>query len=158
MFASCSWLFLIFTFGFTHFKLGFSTLCHQIPFDIFYRFDGLSTYAWREQSEKCVFAFYPIICIRTRSWDFIWKKLLEGIKKCVICSQHTVKFIYSEKATKICEIFSLLLSYAVPVKSKVKIAQNFVAFSEYMNFKVHSFLDQCTLHNLLRLGYMKVVF
>ena len=25
--------------------------------------------------------------------------------------------------------------YLVPVKSKVKISQNFVAFSEYMNFK-----------------------
>ena len=46
-----------------------------------------------------------------------------------------IKFIYSEKATKICEIFSLLLSYAVPVKSKVKISQYFVAFSEYMNYK-----------------------
>ena len=31
-----------------------------------------------------------------------------------------VKFIYSEKATKFCEIFTLLLSYVVPVKSKVK--------------------------------------
>ena len=45
-----------------------------------------------------------------------------------------VKFIYSEKATKFCEIFTLLLSYVVPVKSKVKILQNFVAFSEYINF------------------------
>ena len=45
-----------------------------------------------------------------------------------------VKFINSEKATKFCEIFTLLLSYVVPVKSKVKISQNFVAFSEYMNF------------------------
>ena len=45
-----------------------------------------------------------------------------------------LKFIYSEKATKFCEIFSLLLSYVVPVESKVKISQNFVAFSEYMNF------------------------
>ena len=45
-----------------------------------------------------------------------------------------VKFIYSEKATKFCEIFTLLLSSVVPVKSKVKISQNFVAFSEYMNF------------------------
>ena len=27
------------------------------------------------------------------------------------------------------------MSYVVPVKSKVKISQNFVAFSEYMNFK-----------------------
>ena len=46
-----------------------------------------------------------------------------------------LKFIYSEKATKFCEIFTLLLSYVVPVKGKVKISQNFVAFSEYMNFK-----------------------
>ena len=46
-----------------------------------------------------------------------------------------VKFIYSEKATKFCEISALLLSYVVPVKSKVEISQNFVAFSEYMNFK-----------------------
>ena len=46
-----------------------------------------------------------------------------------------LKFIYySEKATKSCEIFLLLLSYVVPVNSKVKISQNFVAFSEYMNF------------------------
>ena len=51
-----------------------------------------------------------------------------------------VKFIYSEKSTKFCEIFTLLLSYAVPVKSKVNILQNFVAFSEYFNFnKVHIF-------------------
>ena len=39
-----------------------------------------------------------------------------------------------EKATKFCEISTLLLSYVVPVKSKVEISQNFVAFSEYMNF------------------------
>ena len=45
-----------------------------------------------------------------------------------------VKFIYSEKAKKCCEIFTLLLSYVVPVKSKVKILKNIVAFSEYMNF------------------------
>ena len=43
-----------------------------------------------------------------------------------------LKFIYSEKATKFCETF--LLSYVVPVKSKVTISQNFVASSEYMNF------------------------
>ena len=45
---------------------------------------------------------------------------------------YLVKFLYSEKVTKFCEIFTLLLSYVVPVKSKVKISQNFVAFSEYM--------------------------
>ena len=45
-----------------------------------------------------------------------------------------LKFIYSEKATTFCEISTLLLSYVVPVKSKVEILQYFVAFSEYMNF------------------------
>ena len=44
-----------------------------------------------------------------------------------------VKFIYSEKATKFCEISTVDLSYVVPVKSTVEIAQNFVAFSDYMN-------------------------
>ena len=37
-------------------------------------------------------------------------------------------------ATKVWEFFTLILSYVVPIKSKVKISQNFVAFSEYMNF------------------------
>ena len=45
-----------------------------------------------------------------------------------------VKFIYSEKATKFCEISTVDLSYVVPVKSTVEISQNFVTFSEYMNF------------------------
>ena len=45
-----------------------------------------------------------------------------------------VKFIYSEKATKFCEIFTLLLTDTTYDKSKVKILQNFVTFSEYMNF------------------------
>ena len=44
-----------------------------------------------------------------------------------------VKFIDSEKATIVCEI-SIVLSYVVTVKSSVEISQNFVAFSEYMNF------------------------
>ena len=45
-----------------------------------------------------------------------------------------LKFIYSEKATKFSEIFTLLLTGPTQDKSKVKISQNFVAFSEYMNF------------------------
>ena len=49
-----------------------------------------------------------------------------------------LKFIYSEKDTKFCKISTLILSYVVPVKSKVEISQNFVAFSEYMNFKMGS--------------------
>ena len=46
-----------------------------------------------------------------------------------------IKFVYSKKATKFCKIFTLLLSIVHKNKSKVKISQNFVAFSEYMNFK-----------------------
>ena len=56
--------------------------------------------------------------------------------------QSSLKFIFSEKATKFCEIFTLLLSYVVPVKSKMDISQNFVAFSEYMNFKLLCILIQ----------------
>ena len=47
-----------------------------------------------------------------------------------------LKFICSEKATKFCEIFPLLLTVCTVVKSKGKISQNFVAFSEYMNFTI----------------------
>ena len=54
--------------------------------------------------------------------------MVEFLIHCVL------KFIYSEKATKFCEIFPLLLTVCTVVKSKEKISQNFVAFSEYMNF------------------------
>ena len=40
---------------------------------------------------------------------------------------------------------TLLLSYVVPVKSKVKISQNFVTGSEYMNFKT----TQCSVKTQL---------
>ena len=45
-----------------------------------------------------------------------------------------INFIYSEKATKFCEIFPLHLTVCTGVKSKGKILQNSVAFSKYMNF------------------------
>ena len=47
----------------------------------------------------------------------------------------SLKFIYSEKASNFCEISTVDLSYVVTVKSTVEILQNFVAFSDYMNFK-----------------------
>ena len=46
-----------------------------------------------------------------------------------------LKFVYSEKATKFCEISTLLLSVSTVDKSKVEISQNFEAFSENKNFK-----------------------
>ena len=46
--------------------------------------------------------------------------------------RNQLKFIYSEKATKFCEISTLDLTVCSTVKSKVEISQNFVAFSEYI--------------------------
>ena len=60
---------------------------------------------------------------------------METIFKASFLADLKVKFIYSEKATTFCEIFNLLLTVCTVVKSKVKFLQNFVALSEYMNFK-----------------------
>ena len=62
-----------------------------------------------------------------------------------------LKFIYYEKAKKFCDIFTLLLSYVMPVKSKVKISQNFVTFLEYMNFTYVSYLKDCYIYRNLRI-------
>ena len=50
-----------------------------------------------------------------------------------------IKFIYSEKATNLSETSTKDLSYVVTVKSTVEISQNFVVFSEYMNFNENNF-------------------
>ena len=56
-----------------------------------------------------------------------------------------IKFIYSEKATKFCEISTIDLTGTTQDKSTVAILQNFVAFSEYMNFTKSKHYE---LHNL----------
>ena len=64
--------------------------------------------------------------------------MIVGLNDCMLKlfeNRFLLKFIYSEKATKFCEISTVDLSYVVPVKSTVEISQNFVVFSEYMNFK-----------------------
>ena len=71
----------------------------------------------------------------------VWPLTLSSTDKIAV---YDLKLIYSEKATKFCEIFPLLLSCVVPVKSKGKILQTFVTFSEYMNF------NGAMLHNLDR--------
>ena len=48
--------------------------------------------------------------------------------------EYNIEFISSEKATKFFEISTLLLTGTTWDKSKVEILQNFVAFSEYVNF------------------------
>ena len=60
----------------------------------------------------------------------------------------TLKFIYSEKATKFSDISTLLLTCTTQDKSKVEISQNFVAFSEYMNFNGILKLHQKELYEL----------
>ena len=45
-----------------------------------------------------------------------------------------IKFIYLEKATKFCKISTVDLTGTTWHKPSVEILQNFVAFSEYMNY------------------------
>ena len=54
----------------------------------------------------------------TRFESLIWLQSLTVLE--VI-----IKFIYSEKVTKFCKIFTLFLSFVVAVKIKVKISQKF---------------------------------
>ena len=88
-------------------------------------------------------------------WDLVWfncwfisKKQrnqfsLQTAKNTNITLVFLLKSIYSEKASKLCEISTLLLTALHTVKSKVEISQNFVAFSEYLNLKSHrSYLFQ----------------
>ena len=70
----------------------------------------------------------PVMMMKNEGLCFCTLKRFDGI--------FLIRFIYSEKVKKFCENFTLLLSYVVPAKSKVKISQNFVAFLEYMNFNV----------------------
>ena len=50
-----------------------------------------------------------------------------------------LQFIFSEKATTFCEIFTLLLTTVHTYSQKQgEELQNFVAFSEYPNFNIHT--------------------
>ena len=71
------------------------------------------------------------LCGTLESWIDVGQGLNVGPK---IFAQR-LKLICSKKATKFCEIFLLLLTAVHTVKNKGKILQNFMAFSEYMNFK-----------------------
>ena len=60
---------------------------------------------------------------------------------------HVLKFIYSEKATKFCEIFTLMLCVCTVDKCKVKISQTFAAFIilfTYIDFKIYC--HNCTVY------------
>ena len=73
------------------------------------------------------------------SWSYPpWRRWSRKKRKIWIVLYCFLKFIYSEKATKFCEISTSLLSTVHTDKSKVEISQNFVSFSECMNFNCKS--------------------
>ena len=82
---------------------------------------------------KTSYTFRPNCVIRTSNIASL--STTESARFNVRWAGGTLKFIYSEKAPKFCEIFPLLLTVCTAVKIKGKISQNFVAFSEYTNFK-----------------------
>ena len=94
-------------------------------------------------------------------WASLCYRLLRAqrCRKELNSSEQIVNFIYVFwEGHKICKMFTLLLSYVVPVKSKVKISQNFVAFPEYMNFMAKAEADASHLHDDLRLHDTKNFF
>ena len=104
------------------------------------------------------FSVWSIYCPRNENYDFVLilrKKNVETadsfrflarLNICILngyliglvskCGDVVLKFIYSKKATKFCKISIVELSNVVSVNSAVEIVQNFVAFSEYMNFNL----------------------
>jgi hypothetical protein len=67
-------------------------------------------------------------------WNINWIAFIAVTKHFVSEQGLNLNFVYSEKATNFLEISTLLLSTVHTDKRKVEILQNFVAFSEYMNF------------------------
>ena len=94
---------------------------------------GLFDTAGQEDYDRLRPLSYPQTDVFLVCYSVVSPSSYENVKE-KVCFECGLKFIYSEKATNFCEIFTLLLSYVVPVESKVKILQNFVAFLEYMNF------------------------
>ena len=73
--------------------------------------------------------FYEVLCTAIKLGP-----LAISTRQPLPSSQRTLKFTNSEKATKLCEISTLLSTGTIQEKRKVEISQNFVAFSECMNF------------------------
>ena len=105
--------------------------CSHIAASILAHFQRRAEYGrvkWGQKIHKVAFKIH--FSKSKISW---WIKS-SGFKKrgwiIVKIQREVVKFIYSEKVTKFCEIFTLLLPTVHTDKSKVNILQNYVAFSE----------------------------
>ena len=80
--------------------------------------------------------FFHFLGSKNYFFDFFENTSVRTEKLLITSFIYFLKFIYSEKATKFLQNLPLTFDYSTyTVKSKVKISQNFVAFSEYMNFK-----------------------
>ena len=126
---------------------------------ILYHFLFPCTYHLMEvffKNKHCIGFFLSSHMIHVRNIDKIVQdtfyafilNCMKASRLSFVPSVTVVKFIYSEKATKFCEIFSLLLTTVHTVKSKLKISQNFVAFSKYVNFNITGLNDLNSLFGL----------
>ena len=99
---------------------------------ICYIFEPLSQYFISRLLAK------QIYFVRVKLYLVIFQKCLLSRTKVLLieyCGRLSIKFIYSEKATNFCKISTVHLTYIETVTSMVDILQNFVALSEFINFK-----------------------
>ena len=89
----------------------------------------------RNPSSKCILPHSELAVIMQNSNSETTKTRKKGPKLICIKLQikHLLKFVYSKKATKFCEIFTLLLTTEHTDISKEKISHNFVAFWKFMH-------------------------
>ena len=102
-----------------------------IPFIENFNFQKLEVFTMSVWSTANIKNTLPFIRKKTQHSSYKPTSLSTTSQKMLV---DKIKFVYSEKATKFCEISTLLLSAVHTDKSKVEISQNFVTFSEYMNF------------------------
>ena len=74
-------------------------------------------------------------------------KILDGE---VLCAFYMIKFVYSKKATKFCEISNVNLTVTTQDKSSVEISQKFVAFSAHLSFIYQERTEKYVATNLLK--------
>ena len=106
--------------------------------------------SFKNLNQKLIFflnflTYYVIVAKSCRKWGL--KKEKSGVKPLILAKQRaffTKNFeklrnikvhIFWEGHKILQNLHKTFLSYVVPVKSKVKISWNYVAFSEYMNFE-----------------------
>ena len=108
----------------------FSDPCLNVPLPSFKVFESLAILSFGKTVQQYDVHKQHIHILRVsfKNWYIFYKEQVYVLYR-------YLKFIYSEKATKFCEIFTLHMTVCTVVKNKVKILQNFVAFSEYMNFR-----------------------